>query len=308
MDSLLVKLDDLTNSHPPEPYRVLIVDDEPALGGLYSLVLRQAGMETCEIHDPFTVMAPLVEFRPDLILMDIYMPGCSGTELAAVIRQQEAYVSIPIVFLSVEADVSKQMEAMRRGGDDFLLKPVQPRFLVSAVTTRVSRSRILRNLMMRDSLTGLLNHTKTKEQLAIEVDRVKRLGHSISVAMIDIDHFKNVNDSYGHSTGDRVLRSLSRLLGQRLRQTDVIGRYGGEEFAVIMNGTHAEDAVRVLDEIRESFAQMVHYADGKEFRVTFSAGVAEAPPYADAENISEAADKALYEAKRTGRNRIVLAK
>lgn len=307
VDLLLVKLDDLTNYQMPEPFRVLIVEDEPALARLFSLILRQAGMETLEVTNPLEVVAPLVDFRPDLILMDVYMPGCHGTELAAVIRQQEAYVGIPIVFLSVETDVTRQMDAMRKGGDDFLIKPVQPRHLVAAVTTRVARARVLRNLMQRDSLTGLLNHTKTKEQLNIEIDRVKRLGHSITLAMIDIDHFKVVNDSYGHATGDRVLRALARLLGQRLRQTDVIGRYGGEEFAVILSGTDSANAFKVLDSIRDSFSQMVHLYGDSEFQVTFSAGIASAPPYASAEVISEKADKACYQAKREGRNRVTIS-
>lgn len=307
VDSLLVKLDDLTSHHAPEPFRILIVDDEPSLGRLFSVILRQAGMETLVVSDPAHVMAPLVEFRPDLILMDIYMPGCSGAELASVIRQQEAYIGIPIVFLSVETDISKQLDAMRHGGDDFLIKPVQPRHLVSAVTIRATRARALRNLMVRDSLTGLLNHTKTREQLAIELDRARRLGHTVSLGMIDIDHFKKVNDAYGHATGDRVLRSLSRLLGQRLRQTDVIGRTGGEEFAVIMTGSSAADAQRKLEIVRAAFAQLSHFADGREFRVTFSAGVAASPPFGTAVALSEAADRALYEAKHAGRNCIQLA-
>ncbi len=307
VDSLLVKLDDLTSHSAPEPFRILIVDDEPSLGRLFSVILRQAGMETCVVSDPIEIMAPLVDFRPDLILMDIYMPGCSGAELAAVIRQQEAYIGIPIVFLSVETDISKQQEAMRQGGDDFLLKPVQPRHLVSAVTIRATRARALRNLMVRDSLTGLLNHTKTREQLVIELDRARRLGNTVSLAMIDIDHFKTVNDLYGHATGDRVLRSLSRLLGQRLRQTDVIGRTGGEEFAVIMNGSSVQDAQKKLEVVRAAFANVAHFSDGHEFRVTFSAGVASSPPFGDAVSLSEAADRALYAAKGAGRNCIQLA-
>jgi diguanylate cyclase (GGDEF)-like protein len=307
VDSLLVKLDDLTAPSAPEPFRILIVDDEPSLGRLYSVVLRQAGMESLVVSDPMEVMAPLVDFRPDVILMDVFMPGCSGVELASVIRQQEAYIGIPIMFLSVETDVSRQLAAMRQGGDDFLIKPVQPLHLVSAVTTRATRARALRNLMVRDSLTGLLNHTKTKEQLGIELDRARRLGHSVSLAMLDIDHFKVVNDTYGHATGDRVLRSLSRMLGQRLRQTDVVGRYGGEEFAVIMNGSNAEDAKKKLESVRLAFSQLSHYSDGREFRVTFSAGIASSPPWSDAAQISEAADRALYDAKRAGRNQTVLA-
>ncbi|PQV65060.1 diguanylate cyclase (GGDEF) domain-containing protein [Abditibacterium utsteinense] len=307
VDSLLVKLDDVTAHVAPEPFRILIVDDEPSLGRLFSVILRQAGMETLVVSDPMQFMAPLVDFRPDLILMDVYMPGCSGIELAAVIRQQEAYIGIPIMFLSVETDVSRQLAAMREGGDDFLIKPVQPRHLTSAVTTRVTRARALRNLMVRDSLTGLLNHTKTKEQLGVELDRARRLGHTVSLAMLDIDHFKKVNDAYGHATGDRVLRSLSRLLCQRLRQTDVIGRYGGEEFAVIMTGSNAQDAKRKLEIVREAFSGLSHFCDGYEFRVTFSAGIASTPPCIDAVKLSEAADRALYEAKRSGRNCTILA-
>lgn len=306
VDALLVKLDDLTALHTPEPFRVLIVDDEPALARLYSLILRQAGMETCEVTEPLEVMAPLVDFRADLILMDVYMPGCDGSEIAAVIRQQEAYVGIPIMFLSSESDTVKQLEAMRLGGDEFLQKPVQPRYLVSSVLTRATRARVLQNLMIRDSLTGLLNHTKTKEQLNIEIERMKRLGHPVSLAMIDIDHFKKVNDTYGHATGDRVLRSLSRLLSQRMRQTDVVGRYGGEEFAVIMVGASAENAQRAIDKVRESWANLAHFSNGREFTSTFSAGVAAAPPHKTATTLSESADAALYAAKGAGRNHVAL--
>ena len=306
VDALLVKLDDLTALHTPEPFRVLIVDDEPALARLYSVILNQAGMETREVTDPLEVMAPLVDFRPDLILMDVYMPDCNGSEIAAVIRQQEAYVGIPIMFLSSESDTIKQLEAMRLGGDEFLQKPVEPRYLVSSVLTRATRARVLQNLMIRDSLTGLLNHTKTKEQLGIEIERMRRLGHSISLAMIDIDHFKKVNDTYGHATGDRVLRSLSRLLSQRMRQSDVVGRYGGEEFAVIMVGADAENACRAINKVREAWARLPHFSNGREFYSTFSAGVSAAPPHQNADSLSGSADSALYKAKDAGRNRVVL--
>lgn len=307
IDALTAKLDDLTSHCAPEPFRVLIIDDEPALARLLGLMLQQVAMETRVVTDPLQVMAHLVDFRPDLILMDVYMPGCSGTELASVIRQQEAYVSIPIVYLSVETDISVQQEAMRQGGDDFLMKPVEPRHLVSAVSTRAARARILRNLMMRDSLTGLLNHTKTKEQLGVELNRAQRTQKPVSLAMVDIDRFKSVNDSYGHAMGDRIIRSLSRLLVQRLRQTDVVGRYGGEEFAVIFSGANAQEASAALEKVRESFEALVHNSEGREFRVTFSAGLASTSQFATASEISEAADRALYQAKHTGRNRIVCA-
>ena len=134
-----------------------------------------------------------------------------------------------------------------------------------------------------------------------------RLNQNIALAMLDLDHFKTVNDNYGHATGDRVLRSLARMLTQRLRATDVVGRYGGEEFAVILTGASAEAAAKRLDEVRESFADLVHFANGQEFKVTFSCGIASAPPNGESAGLSESADKALYKAKHSGRNCIVVS-
>lgn len=305
---LVDKLDTLTAHDAPAPYRILVVDDEPALAAYFALVLQGAGMSTEVVTDPTTVMQPLVDFRPDLILMDVYMPQCTGLELATVIRQQEDFVSIPIVFLSAEKSIDKQLAAMSSGADDFLEKPIGAEHLISSVTTRAKRSRQLRSFMIRDSLTGLLNHTTIKERLAIEVARAERSSGPLSFAMIDIDFFKSINDRFGHLVGDRVIKSLSRLLTQRLRKTDIIGRYGGEEFAVILSDTDAETAVQVLDKIRIGFSQLHHRTSEVDFEVTFSCGVAEFPDWSDAALLNDAADKALYEAKRSGKNRVICSR
>lgn len=307
VSALIDRLDVLTSHRMFDPYRILIVEDEPQLASYYELVLKRAGMLTTVVLDPFQVAEPLSEFRPDLVLMDVYMPGCNGLDLAKVIRQQETYLSIPIVYLSSEINQDKQMQAMQLGGDDFLTKPINPDHLIESVKSRASRSRILRSFMVRDSLTGLLNHTKIKEQLDVEIARAQRQNSTLAFAMIDIDHFKSVNDTYGHPTGDRVLKSLSRLLQQRLRKTDIIGRYGGEEFAVIFYSTTGAIAYRILNEIRIGFAQIRQQADTMTFSTTFSCGVAEFPRFPDVLRISDAADKALYRAKRSGRNRVELA-
>ncbi|MDX2100314.1 MAG: diguanylate cyclase [Leptolyngbyaceae cyanobacterium bins.59] len=307
ISALIDKLDTLTAHQTPDPYRILIVEDEATLAAYYALTLEQAGMLTSLVTDPLHVMQPLIEFRPDLILMDIYMPSCTGLELAAVIRQLEAYVSIPIVYLSMESNVDKQLIALSLGGDDFLMKPIHPDHLVKSVTSRAQRSRILRSFMIRDSLTGLLNHTKTKEQLAIELSRAQRQNLPLAFAMIDIDRFKSVNDTYGHTMGDRIIKSLARLLQQRLRKTDCIGRYGGEEFAVILPNTDGKTASLVLEELRSGFAQIRHQFTGQDFSVTFSCGVAEFPRCPDVASLSDAADRALYTAKSRGRNQVLLA-
>lgn len=305
---LIDKLDELTSAQPQEDFRVLIVDDSVSLAKYHAAILEQAGMVTRVINNPLEVMQPLLEFAPDLILMDVYMPECSGLELAKVIRQLEAFVSTPIVYLSAEKDLDKQSSAMSLGGDDFLVKPIQPQHLVASLSNRIERSRLLRSFMVRDSLTGLLNHTAIKDQLEREVARAKRMRTPLSFAMVDIDFFKTVNDTYGHPVGDRVIKSLSRLLKQRLRETDVVGRYGGEEFAVIMSGTDGHTAMNVLNEIRTDFSQLRHLSADREFSVTFSCGVAELANFVDATRIAEAADKALYEAKHAGRNQLALAR
>jgi len=308
MGSLIDKLDSLTARETRDPHRILIVDDESILANYHAKILGKGGMVTEVVTDPMQVMQSLVDFKPELILMDMYMPGCNGLELASVIRQQDAYVSIPIVFLSVETNVEQQLTAMHLGGDEFLTKPIEAQHLIAEVKSRVERSRIVSSFMERDSLTGLLNHTKIKERLSIEVARAKRQQSPLAFAMIDIDCFKGVNDIFGHLIGDRVIKSLSRLLKQRLRKTDTIGRYGGEEFAVILPDTDAKVAAKVLNEIRSGFAKVRQLAqDDHEFSVTFSCGVAAFPEYGDANILNEAADKALYQAKRSGRNQLALA-
>jgi diguanylate cyclase (GGDEF)-like protein len=240
------------------------------------------------------------------LLIDVYMPEVSGPELATVIRQQSAYVGMPIVFLSGETDRSAQLAAMRGGGDDFLTKPITPEHLVSALTTRLERARTLRHQLTHDGLTGLLNHSTMTERLKTEVGRAFRCGTPLAVAMVDLDHFKQVNDTYGHTAGDRVLKNLARLLQQRLRRTDHIGRYGGEEFMLILVGADGQAGAHVLDELRERFAQINHVHDGTTWQSQFSAGVASFPEHNDIASLVKAADAALYAAKRAGRNRVVL--
>ena len=304
---LIDRVDNLTTSENVNPFHVLIVDDDPDQVSYYALVLQQAGMITSVASDPKKVLDILSESKPDLILMDMYMPECDGPELAAIIRQQEAFVSIPIVFLSFESNREIQFEALKRGGDDFLTKPIKPDFLISSVTSKAERNRQLRYFMERDSLTGLLNHVNIKESLYNEVLRSERTEAELCFAMIDIDHFKQVNDTHGHMTGDRVLKSLSRLLQDRLRRTDIIGRYGGEEFAVILLNTGVDNAIKIMDDIRDSFSQIRHVSSEGDFYVTFSCGISCFPALKSASEINSAADQALYKAKETGRNKIVNA-
>ena len=302
--NLFERIEVLTHVAQYEPYKVLIIDDSKAQATHTERVLNSAGIITRTLLEPLQAMDQLADFQPDLIILDMYMPECNGPELAKVIRHNDRYVSVPIIYLSAEDDLDKQLDAMSEGGDDFLTKPIKPRHLIATVRNRAARARSLKARMVRDSLTGLYNHTHTLQLLEDARLRAERDGQPLSFAMIDIDYFKKVNDSYGHPMGDRVIKSLALFLKQRLRKSDHIGRYGGEEFAVVMPDTDAETAKRVLDDIRERFAQIQFSAQPHDLSCTFSSGIAQLSAGLDGKRLSQQADQALYVAKHGGRNQV----
>lgn len=304
---LVDRLYQLLRTRNDKPYRVLIVDDDLELAEHFKLTLQGAGMEVYLLEEPSHILTTVQEQRPEIILMDLNMPGYSGMELARLLRLQDDWLHTPIVYVSAETDLKKQMNAVGFAGDDFLVKPLSNEQLVAAVTVRVARARMLSELMARDSLTGLFNHSRIKEQLVIELARAKRSGKPLSVAMLDMDKFKTVNDTYGHGVGDRVIKTLAHLLQQRARQSDTVGRYGGEEFAAILPDCDRDAAWKIVDDIRQRFGQVSFVSGGREFHVTLSAGIAASSHYDDSETLLVAADEALYHAKHTGRNRVCMA-
>ncbi|WP_419895842.1 diguanylate cyclase [Roseomonas sp. USHLN139] len=304
-------LDHFAGSRAEAALSILVVDDDALLAEAYALALRQAGMQATALSDPARALAAIAAAAPDLVLMDMQMPETDGIEMARLIRQTRRNLSLPILFLSAEQDPQKQMLARRLGGDDFIPKPVDLDRLVDLVRLRAERARALRAVMETDSLTGLLNHARFKERLGLELERAQRHGMALSLVILDIDHFKAVNDSHGHLVGDRVIRGLSRSLQKRLRRTDVIGRYGGEEFAILLLNTAPAEAAGIIDGIRARFAETPFETAGGHFFSRFSAGVAGldagAPAPSSGEALISAADAALYAAKRAGRNRVTLA-
>ncbi|WP_296272250.1 diguanylate cyclase [Pseudomonas sp. UBA6323] len=290
-----------------EPYRVLIVDDDRDLASRYSLVLRDAGMLVEILQDPAQIFEHLRDFNPEVVLLDVNMPDCTGPELAQIIRCNDDWLRIPIIYLSAETDIAKQMNALIKAGDDFVTKPISDNALVAAVFSRAQRARLLSDALSRDSLTGLLKHGDIKEQVATELERALRTGNRASVVMLDIDHFKRVNDEHGHAAGDSVIRALANLLRQRLRRIDSLGRYGGEEFLAVLPDCTPQQAKQIVDEIRERFAELRFIADGGEFSCTLSAGIAGTDAHSQAEQLRERADKALYAAKHGGRNQVQVA-
>ena len=283
--------------------RVLIIDDEKSVARYHEAILTQAGMRVKLVHNIDGLDSVLSAFSPEIILMDLYMPQWSGPELAAALRQQMDMLDVPIVFLSSESNREYQLNALQQGGDDFLTKPIKPEFLIASVSIRARRYRELRRVMLNDGLTQVLNRRSVMQMLEREILRAQRHKAPLSVALLDVDFFKKINDQHGHVVGDFVLKTLTQMLKQRLRGTDIIGRYGGEEFLVLMPETKPENAKAVLDDIREAFSLILHVG-AAEFSACFSGGIAAYAPGMDKLNLIDLADQGLYHAKNSGRNQL----
>jgi len=298
-------INELTTESDLHSYRIMIIDDDLCSVHHTATLLEMAGIETHVVTQPETILEHLEEFQPELILMDLYMPSCNGVELASIIRQQPNYASTAIVFYSVETAIHRHIEAIHAGGDDFLIKPMDGEHLIADLIARVRRARSNRSILMHDSLTGLLSHSVFHDQLGRELARCQRHQGTLSYVLIDLDNFKKVNDTHGHGVGDRILCALSRLLQTRLRHNDLIGRYGGEEFALILQDVKIEEAQIIVNDIRHRFSELLHNSKTEPLQVTFSAGIATYPQQQSLANLCNSADKALHEAKRQGRNRVI---
>ncbi|MDP5206976.1 GGDEF domain-containing protein, partial [Alishewanella sp. SMS9] len=188
-------------------------------------------------------------------------------------------------------------------------KPIDDSQLTQAIKVRLARSIQIKNLIEKDGLTGLIKHSSIKSAVDIELDRTRREQQPLSVVMVDIDLFKSVNDNYGHAIGDMVISALATLLRKRIRKTDRAGRYGGEEFLLVLPDCGAEEAKKITESILDAFRKLKFTAEDNTFSCTFSAGVVSTSnqPFTDAAKMIVAADDALYHAKETGRNRICVA-
>ncbi len=294
-------LDELLLEEGQEPLRVLIIDDDLLLANHFKLVLQQAGIQAEVVSSANKVLSAAAKHQPELILLDLHMGEISGLDVAQVIRQHQELFSTPIIFISSEKNLRLQYQALLQG-DHFLEKPVPDSFLVDFVLSQGRRSRHLAAMMYHDGLTGLLNQITLTFRLESELANADRQNKTLHLVMLDLDNFKQVNDNHGHGVGDRVLKSLARLLKDRLRKSDHVGRLGGEEFAFILPDTTTEQALTITEELRAHFNKLTHNADDQEFHCSFSAGIVSSALSHDGNQLLEAADMSLYQAKHQGRN------
>jgi diguanylate cyclase (GGDEF)-like protein len=233
------------------------------------------------------------------------MPGVNGPELCRLIRGDARWSGLAVIFVTPPGDPAMIEELYRIGADDYVAKPIVGTELLTRVSNRLDRIRLYRTRAETDGLTGLPNRAKSGEDLRRLATLAERFSQPLSIAMLDLDRFKGINDNHGHAAGDSVLRALGERLRRDFRGNDIIGRWGGEEFIVGMYGMAREDAVRRLMDTLERLREERFAGSREAFRVSFSAGVAEYPLDGhDIVAVLAAADHSLYDAKAAGRARV----
>lgn len=291
------------------PYKILLVDDDPALLRLLSKWLENRGYETETARDGRHAIAAIQADCPNVIVTDWEMPFMDGLELCRWIRRQELPHYVYTIFITCRVSSDDMVAALESGADDFLKKPVDKAELVARVRSGVRVLELeskLNVLAKTDSLTGLATRRTFFELTEKEWSRSKRHYIPMSCVMLDIDFFKRINDTYGHRIGDRALREVARILQDSCRGSDVVGRYGGEEFCVLLPETTEDNALLWADRVRERIASRTDFVEGADVGITASFGVAQRLADTNsAEELVDLADQALLVAKRSGRDRVV---
>jgi diguanylate cyclase (GGDEF)-like protein len=306
--SIIEKINRVLNIRKARKFRVVYIDDQESMGEFYQTLLEGADCEVYFEKSVEEMFNHLDVLHPDIFLLDMNMPDVNGLEAAKMIRQQKQFDFTPIVFLTADEQLDIKLLALQGGADDVISKSTPPALVIQLLLTRLRRSMGIREFVSKDSLTGVLNHGQIMEAAMNSFRLSQRQKTSASIAMLDLDHFKNVNDTYGHAAGDKVLSSLGQLLSRSLRNTDFVGRYGGEEFMLVLVGASPEESLEKLTAIKEAFASNNFVFKGKTFTCTFSVGIADLSASTSLPQSVSQADQALYASKEAGRNKVTIFK
>ena len=284
-------------------------------------ILNQADLfdEFHEAADGVEGFKILINKAIDVILCDINMPGIDGIKFLTMKKARPEYNDIPVVMLTGMAEVKLKVQSLELGANDYVTKPFDPSELIARVRVHSKikklqdelkeKNRKLEELSNTDGLTKIYNRRYFMELFELEFQRSSRYGSNLSFIMMDIDNFKEFNDTYGHQLGDKILVEVARILNDNLRVNDVLGRYGGEEFALMMPETDLEGAKIVAERHRYRVEQFALMEQGHELKITISLGVAAYPndKIIKLDDLIKLSDDALLDAKRTGKNRINVA-
>ena len=306
MNNLVSKIKRVCSLDVDRPYKIVLLDDQTTIGEYFKKIGEQHRFELVSFDNAAAFISNLDVSIPDLFLLDINMPDASGFEVAKILRHEARFEYVPIVFLSADDSNANKLEVLAAGGEDIISKSDSPEFIFKQIEYRVTRGQHIRSLSIKDGLTGLLNHGQLMESLDGFKRLADRMNTRFGLALLDLDDFKSVNDTYGHSIGDNVLTGLSKLLESKIRGSDIVGRYGGEEFLIAFQDVKdAATIVTKLNKIREAFSTILFQTKQGDFSRTFSCGLVMSTPGISINDLVNSADERMYTAKKLVKNQVV---
>lgn len=307
---------DPVKSLNPKNFLILVVDDVTSNLKVVGSILDRVGYCTTFATNGNQALARMEKTQPDLVLLDVMMPEMNGMELCQKLKANPAYREIPIIFVTAKTDQESIIEAFEKGAVDYITKPFNAAELQARVKIHLelkhTRDELrktmvkLEKLAITDPLTEVFNRRYLFQLAEQEFNRVSRYGSPLSALMIDADHFKQINDSYGHAVGDETLKAIAQTTQGLLRKVDFFGRIGGEEFLAFLPETNIERATHVANRIRSNISNFSLKIQQNSIQITVSIGIATYETRdRKVDDILKRADDALYEAKRRGRNQVV---
>ena len=288
--------------------KILVVDDSKFIIRLLTDILKEKGYTVYSCDNGSSVIEMANKIRPDVILLDIVMPGLDGFDICKLLNGERDLKDIPVIMITAETNSINIKKALELGAFDYIKKPIDDVEVVARVQSALrfkEQQDKLREMAMKDGLTGLYNHTSLIELFQEEYKKQYESGSGISFAMIDIDFFKKVNDNYGHVCGDMVLKEVSLILTRSIGKCDIVGRYGGEEFSILFKDSDIENVLSLCEKVRKNIEEHEFNIGNKSIKITISIGVCIKSPeeFMLSSEMIVKADEALYKAKKSGRNK-----
>jgi two-component system, cell cycle response regulator len=306
------------------PFTILVADDDPDTLSLIERHLKREAYEVVTARDGREALEAALGSSPDVMILDVMMPGLDGLEVCRILKESPTMRDIPVIFLSALDETDVKISGLSLGANDYVSKPYKTEELIARVGVALRlkherdrlrltveeaqrRARAAQEMSMTDALTNLLNRYGLQRALTRERAEARRYARPLSCLMIDVDDFKAINDTHGHAAGDAALIEIGRILTEAIRGSDVVCRYGGDEFTVLMPETNLEGAVALAEKIRDAASAQLFGDSERNFKLTVSIGAAELGETESGNDMLARADEALYRAKESGRNRVEAA-